>query len=348
MTKKTSAANVTSAQLNSRLKKGELLPVYLLYGPEQGLLQAMAQRLMEAAVPKESQPMLLTRLEGDKLAVDRLIALCRTVPFLGERRCVVVSDFALDKLGKADGEGMKQLLKAPSPFTVLLLAYSDPELDLTKAKWKPYLEEIKKVGVVCEFAHKTPSELNKALCAYCAKRGGNLPSSTAAFLVDRCGVEYSMLTAEADKLLAYAHGREITREDVEQLCSKTIERSAFDLAAALVEGRAKDAFTMLEELFALQQKPVMILGAVSASFLDLYRLRLALDSGRSVSQLAQDFGYRSSWRLERMVRQAGRDPLKRIQNCVLALAEADKLLKSSKMEDSVILETAMGKMLSNS
>lgn len=157
-----------------------------------------------------------------------------------------------------------------------------------------------------------------------------------------------MLTAEADKLLAYAHGREITEEDVERLCSKTIERSAFDLAAALVEGRAKDAFTMLEELFALQQKPVMILGAVSASFLDLYRLRLALDSGRSVSQLAQDFGYRSSWRLERMVRQAGRYPLKQIQNCVLALAEADKLLKSSKMEDSVILETAMGKMLSNS
>ena len=66
------------------------------------------------------------------------------------------------------------------------------------------------------------------------------------------------MTAEADKLLAYAHGREITEEDVEQLCSKTIERSAFDLAAALVEGRAKDAFTMLEELFALQQKPVMI------------------------------------------------------------------------------------------
>ena len=160
-------------------------------------------------------------------------------------------------------------------------------------------------------------------------------------------MEYSLLTAEADKLLAYTQGREITQEDIQQLCSKTIERSAFDLAAALVEGRAKDAFTMLEELFALQQKPVMILGAVSASFLDLYRLRLALDSGRSVSQLAQDFGYRNSWRLERMVRQAGKYPLKRIQNCVLALAEADRLLKSSKMEDSVILETAMGRMLSH-
>ena len=346
MAKKTSVSNVTPAQLNTRLKKGELLSVYLLYGPEQGLLQAMAERLIGAAVPVENQPMLLTRLEGEKLSMDQLTALCRTVPFLGDRRCVVVSDFPLDKLGKGEGEAMKQLLADPSPFTVLLLTYSNPELDLTKAKWKPYLEGIKKAGAVCEFAHKTPRELVKALCSYCAKRGRTMSANTASFLVDRCGVEYSLLTAEADKLLAYAHGREITPEDIEQLCSKTIERSAFDLAAALVEGRAKDAFTMLEELFALQQKPVMILGAVSASFLDLYRLRLALDSGRSVSQLAQDFGYRNSWRLERMVRQAGRYPLKRIQNCVLALAEADKLLKSSKLDDGVILETAMGKMLS--
>ena len=347
MAKKSGISNFTPAQLNTRLKKGELLPVYLLYGPEQGLLQAMAERVMEAAVPKENQPMLLNRLEGEKLGMDQLSALCRTVPFLGDRRCVAVSDFSLDKLGKSDGEAMKQLLTAPTPFTVLLLTYSNPELDLTKAKWKPYLEAIRKVGAICEFAHKTPAELVKALCAYCTKRGGSLSAQTAAFLVDRCGVEYSLLTAEADKLLAYTQGREITQEDIQQLCSKTIERSAFDLAAALVEGRAKDAFTMLEELFALQQKPVMILGAVSASFLDLYRLRLALDSGRSVSQLAQDFGYRNSWRLERMVRQAGKYPLKRIQNCVLALAEADRLLKSSKMEDSVILETAMGRMLSH-
>ena len=266
MAKKSGISNFTPAQLNTRLKKGELLPVYLLYGPEQGLLQAMAERVMEAAVPKENQPMLLNRLEGEKLGMDQLSALCRTVPFLGDRRCVAVSDFSLDKLGKSDGEAMKQLLAAPTPFTVLLLTYSNPELDLTKAKWKPYLEAIRKVGAVCEFAHKTPAELVKALCAYCTKRGGSLSAQTAAFLVDRCGVEYSLLTAEADKLLAYTQGREITQEDIQQLCSKTIERSAFDLAAALVEGRAKDAFTMLEELFALQQKPVMILGAVSASF----------------------------------------------------------------------------------
>ncbi len=347
MAKKSGVSNATPAQLNTRLKKGELLPVYLLYGPEQGLLQAMTEKIMEAAVPKESRPMLLTRLEGEKLGLDQLTALCRTVPFLGERRCVVVSDYPLDKLGKADGDKVKQLLEQPSPFTVLLLTYSNPELDLTKTKWKPYLEAVKKVGAVCEFAHKTPSELAKALVAYCSKRGGSLSSGTAAFLVDRCGVEYSLLTGEADKLLAYVHGREITKEDIELLCSKTMDRSAFDLASALVEGRAKDAFSMLEELFALQQKPVMILGAVSASFLDLYRLRLALDSGRSVQQLAQDFGYRNSWRLERMVRQAGRYPLKRIQNCVLALAEADRLLKSSKLEDRVILESAMGRMLSN-
>ncbi len=51
MAKKTSVSNVTPAQLNTRLKKGELLSVYLLYGPEQGLLQAMAERLIGAAGP---------------------------------------------------------------------------------------------------------------------------------------------------------------------------------------------------------------------------------------------------------------------------------------------------------
>lgn len=116
MAKKTSAANVTSAQLNSRLKKGELLPVYLLYGPEQGLLQAMAQRLMEAAVPKESQPMLLTRLEGDKLAVDP--ADCplpyrafsgRTPVRCGQRLCV-------GQIGESRRRGHETAAESPQPL----------------------------------------------------------------------------------------------------------------------------------------------------------------------------------------------------------------------------------------
>ena len=72
---------------------------------------------------------------------------------------------------------------------------------------------------------------------------------------------------------------EITGEMVESLVPKTTETTVFLMANALTAGEYERAYRLLEQLFYQNEEPLSILGALSASYVDMARVRAALESG---------------------------------------------------------------------
>ena len=125
--------------------------IYLLHGDDDyAIAQFISSMERKLGDPATAQ-MNTSRVEKGQLALDDLAAVVQTMPFLAERRLVVVYD-PLGNLSSAPmRERFKQLLSSVPPTTALVLAISNP-LQSYQDKKKKKLHWLQKLHVLCEFA----------------------------------------------------------------------------------------------------------------------------------------------------------------------------------------------------
>lgn len=339
--------------LFKRLKQGQLENLYLLFGQETYFVSSCVEKIIQQAVSSGFESFNLQRLNGEKLSMNDLEDAVSTLPMMAERKCVVVKDLDIDKLKKDEYEKLEELITNPVDTTVLVLYTTGLGYDIKKsAKLKKLSGFIEKNGVVCDFALKDKPTLKRALVDRAKKAGVELDMPVADILIDRCSQSYAVLQNEVDKLISYvssreADYREITKADIDACCIASIDSTAFDLAKAILNRKYDRAFVLLDELFYQRMEALSILGALNMCFIDLYRAKSALNAGRSADQVLTDFAYpkNRSFAVKNAFRDVQGYSTQALHTCLDALMEADYQLKSSKLEDRLIMETMIGKMM---
>jgi len=336
------------------IKSGEIHPVYFLYGAEVHFVSSCVSAITKKVVGKNDDDFSVQRFSGDKLSMNSLEDALEAMPLMSlsdGKKCVLLKDLDIDKLGKDDFESIISFVKNPNETTVFIIYATGISYDFKKsARIKKLITEVAKTGVACEFAFKDKSTIKKVLCAKAKKAELVLEMPTAEFLINRCTLNYTMLLNELDKLISYAKGcgaDEITKQSVIDCCIPSIEATSFDLAKAMLNKNFEQAFLLLDELFFQRIAPIAILSALSMNFLDLYRASVSLSSGKNADDIANDFGYGKTRIF--VVRNALRDirgfSTQRIRECLDILVVADKKLKSSSNDNRLILEQMLASMI---
>lgn len=338
---------LSDKELFQALKEKKLAPVYFLYGAEGYFVTSALNQIIRCAVEPAFESFNLKRFQWGKTPLTEIEDACEALPMMAASKCVAVCDVDAEKLTQEERERLFALMNDLPEGTVLVF-YQDAVLVDCKrsAKWKKFAETAAKAGVSCEFALKDKLTLRRALCDRAKKLGGKMNVDAASALCDRCSHSYSILMNEQDKLLAYADGREITTADVDECCVRSIEASAFDLAKNILSGNYDRACHILDELFFLRQEAVSILGALSMAFADIYRAKCAVAAKRTVEETAKEFRYPKNRMFA--VKNAYRDVLSfstgHIRCCLDALYTADRKLKSTRIDDRLVLEQMLGEM----
>lgn len=332
--------------LHKSIKQNEIYPMYLFYGTEIHLMQNMVSLLLRKTVSSGFESFNLQKFDGDTVSLNQLQTAYEALPMMAERKAVVVKDWNFERLSKNDFDGLLEMLKNPNPSTVLILYITSEAIDAKRgAKFKKLSDVAAKQGVVCEFALKDKQTLKKAIISRCNKAKVTITPAVCEKLIDLCGSRFSVLMNEVDKLIQYADGGEITAQSVKDLCIESVENTAFDLSNAILEGRYDRAFSILHRLFYLRVEPVMIMGALSMSFIDLYRIKTAQVIGLSSDDVIRDFQYRSKYRVTKLYRDVSKFSAEQIRGCLGSLEQADRLLKSSRMEPKTVMEQMLGEMV---
>ena len=81
-------------------------------------------------------------------------------------------------------------------------------------------------------------------------RGARLGPGEARYLVAQVGSDSDLLETELAKLAAYTLGRPVTRADIDEICSPTLDARIYELTDAVGKRDAAAAFRVLEGLFA--------------------------------------------------------------------------------------------------
>jgi DNA polymerase-3 subunit delta len=157
----------------------------------------------------------------------------------------------------------------------------------------------------------------------------------------------NVLLNEFDKVCAYSQGNEVTKEMIDSIAVRSIEASVFDLTDAINSGRNDRAFEILSELIKTKTEPTIIIGTIAFGYVDIYRAKAAEANRSGYSEYLRAFAnYKNkSFRLEKAAKSARKLTMNQIKELLKAVSDADIRIKSFSVDNTVILEELVAKLL---
>ena len=324
------------------IKSQEYLPVYLLKGSEPYLKLNYANLLAGSVVPAGLEVFNYHKLDGETVTMNELVECVEALPAMCERTCVLVHDLDFEKLSDPDREALVDLL-SDAPDTCTLIFWQDTVGFPQKTKkMKELLALIDEAGAVVDLDARTRQDLVKFVVTECGKSDRVISVYTAEYLIDNVGEDMSNLVTEIEKLCNFAE-REITQADIDSVCIRSLEATAFQMIDALLDNQFDRVFQALGILFDMKTEPMMILGALVSTYSDMYRAKVVAHEGGQQRDLKKLFpqAYKSDFKLRNAFRRAGRFSMPALRRSLELLAEADTKLKSTSEDHRTVFEKLM-------
>lgn len=335
--------------LKKRIASGELGGLFVVAGEEKLLVKRLARQLIKRGAG-DAFPEFNDQAFTDESSLDSVGDAAQALPFFSDRKCVSVADFDVETKNSQDLDKLYELWELSPETTTLVFWYPTLDFDGKRStKWKKFLKQAEERGTVVFCERRSQSELLRYLTREGEKAGCVLSRQNGLKLLEYAGQDLTALGNEMEKLCAYALGRgerEITGEMIEELVAKSMETTVFLLAKALVAGEYGKAYTLLDTLFYQREEPIAIVGALGASYLDMYRVRAAVESGQSYEAAAQYGDYKGKDFRLRNAQKNGRGVSQQVlRESLHLLLEADLALKGSRLDQRIILEELVAKLL---
>ncbi len=321
------------------IKSGNLLPVYLIRGNEGYLKQKYANLIADSVVPAGLEAFNFHRLKGEDTNVEEIATCVEALPAMCDRTCVFVHDFDFDGANEKEKEQLCEIL-SDLPETCVLIFWQDTKGFSTKTKLsKEILALIDKAGAVCDIDKRDQRDLVKFIVSECGKHERQIDYDTALYFFSAVGDDMANLINEIEKVCAYTTSV-ITEKDIDAVAIKCVEATAFQMVDQLLANDFDNAFASMASLFEQRVEAHLILGAMTSTYVDIYRVKVALDTGHTTRDLKELFpnAYKSEFKLRKASNAAKRFSLAGARESLEVLSRADFKLKSSFEDNKVIME----------
>ncbi len=324
--------------------------IYILYGDDEFTrdqhLAAMKADLGDPATAS----MNMTVLEGDRLSLPQLQENADAMPFLADRRLVVIRHF-LDRFEprRDPGEPAQPPVatkqdKALADAMVLYLTGLAETTDLVfvedrfsdKSPLHPAIAGAG--GKVQQFSAPRGQALQAWVVKQANAEGGRITPAAAALLADYVGDNLRQLGHELEKLLAYTdRARPIEESDVQLLVTEIKEGTIFQLVDAVAGRNGKRALELFHTLLGAGQSPIYILSMITRQFRMLLQVKEMSQAGATQPAM-QAALQMHPFVLGKVTEQARGFSLPRLDAIYRQLAEVDTAIKRGRMEPEVALD----------
>lgn len=263
------------------------MAIYLFYGEETYLLETRVKK-----IKKEYQQLILgiNFIQVDDTNVEELIADLETPAFGFDKKLIIAKNTGIfkkeKKTTKSDSK-KKKVDDTKIPLNEKIAKYIQENLEELKntvdlvfveqeVDKNALYQTIEKVGEVKEFALlKLPdliANIKKIAVAYKV----NIDDATAKYLVECCGTSMQDLINELRKLIEYkGENSNITKQDIDLLCTKQIQAVIFDLTDNLGKKETSKALEVYNGLISNKEPIQKILITLYNHFKKLYIIKIA-------------------------------------------------------------------------
>ncbi len=255
-------------------------PIVLVFGPDAGLVHERAERIVRASVEDTADPFSLARLDGDDLSDPaRLVDEANTIPLFGGKRAIWV------KAGSRNiAPAVEALLAAPSPDCRVVIEAGD----LKRGAPLRNLCERAKTAVAIPCYIDGERDLARLIDEEMRAAGLSIAADARAALVPLLGGDRLASRNEIRKLALYAHGqKQVTVEDVVAVVAEASALALDGIVDAMFAGRAGEAEAQFAKARAAGTQPGAIVSAALRQLSHLHKFRLAIEEGKSITQVIE-------------------------------------------------------------
>ena len=310
----------------------------LFEGDEDHLKQEALSALRKALLPPGLEDLNEALLESPE--TDMIVAAAETLPFLADRRLVLLRDFpALTARAEADDRLLEYLPSVPSSAVLLFYCVQKPD-----GRKKLY-QAVKKLGGIVSFDPLKGEELTAFVTNAFAEYGKACDRRTADFLIFTSGSDINQLLSEIAKIAAYhPDASAVDPADVKALATPTTEATVFQMVEAVVAGQETRAFQLMRDTLRGGEDRVFLLAMLLRQFRLLQHVKIMQFEKRGSESIRTALGV-PSFISQQYIRQAAAWSGRQIKEAVNLCLETETAIKSGRLSQEGALEAVMLRLL---
>lgn len=307
--------------------------IYLVFGEEEFLKNRIQKDFIDVVVPKGMEMMNLDIFEDKNTNVSNIIDAVTTMPFMSEKRLVIVKNSGLFVEGrKNDTEAMLNYLKDIPDTSVFL--FIEKKVDKRQKLFKSILKD----GIVDELKQLSNNELISWVLSIFKDNKVRISKDSVTYLIRVTSLDMEMLTNEIDKLVSFSMDSGIvTNDDIDLICTKSVESKIFDLVGAMGNKNMPVALSKYRNLIINRESPFYVLSMIVRQFRIILQVKYLNAKRYDISQITKELSLRDF-----MVREAlhqskqfkNKELLQAINDCL----QTDKNIKTGLMSDELAVE----------
>jgi DNA polymerase-3 subunit delta len=325
---------------------------YVLHGEDEfsrsEILAEMKAKMGEPAMADLNT----TVLDGSKVTLAELMHACDAVPFLADRRLVIIEGL-LTRLG-AGGKGRayrdkeqpawkKEYLEKLTaylnrlPETTRLVFAESRSVNPSHPVLKMALAD-KGRGHAREFRLPTSGKLRRWITDRVGRKGSEIEASAAEELAAFVGSNLRLLDQELDKLISYVNrARPITKADVHLLVSYVQQANVFEMVDALGRRDGERAIKLLHRLLEDGEHPLSLFGMIVRQFRIMIQIKDLAERGIPPKKIGAQLGLHS-FVAEKGLRQSRNFSMEQLETIYRKLLETDVAIKTGQVDQVLALD----------
>ena len=224
---------MTEKQIMDSVRKGDIKPVYLLFGEENHTLDVLSDFFEKEVIPEENQCFDQTVVYARDVTMSAIVDNAKQYPAMptSTHRLLLVKeaqDIERDNK-KSEWDILATYLEHPSEKTILVFCYRKPKFCSVKVQ-----KAIAAKGVVFEKKRLYDSQIPGWIVSYTAGKGYTISQHSAAILAEALGNETSKIANELSKVfISLPRGGTVTTDIIERNIGISKDYNVFELQKAL-------------------------------------------------------------------------------------------------------------------
>lgn len=349
-------------QFMKKAKDDELKPVSLFLGQEDYLIDKTLKNIKGLYIDENFEPLNYMVLSGKDVDFDKILNTCETLPFMSEKKMVIVKDFPLFRSKNEIDRESKQWTSPKSKK--LLMDYLEKVEDYLCLIFVEKVDKVRKnnalyktinqLGQVVEFNKLRGRDLDNWIENKFKEYNIKISSANINYFTQQSSYFTSNLEKtlydlenEIIKIANYlSSGDEVKREDINRLMPKPLEMNVFNLLDSISRKDGDNAIRLFNEMYMSNEPALFILHMIVRQLRNMLHIKSLKTIGYN-DRDTQSKVKLSPYEYKKVSGQSRNFTMPQLERALLHCLETDKSIKTSSIDDRLVLEILITNLCSN-
>ena len=332
--------------------------LYILWGEDEfsmnEALQAIKSKLGDLSMLSTNTNV----FEGQKLTVGELKMVGEAMPFLSEKRLLIVKGLLgrfeeSDKSSKTKKGASKQdeamqfaeCIKKFPDSTVLVLM-DTLEVKTKTLKNNPLFTAISPRAEVKPFPVLKATKLSQWVQSRVSTYSCSISRQATDLLMGIIGGDLHKMSNEIAKLVAFTGGRAINEDDVRSVVTDAQEADIFAMMDAIMDHKATSAEMILQKLLQYGVFPSQMLVLLARQVQTLVLLKELRAQKRPISEIQMKLGIFNEFVWNKVYQRSDKYTFETLKHIYQKILDADLSIKTGKMDGELALNILVAELSS--